>query len=56
MGYSAIVMAGASPEITIDTIERDPGMIALARQNIKAFGLDDRITLHEGTSSRCWTI
>ena len=48
MWYSAIVMAGASPEITIDTIERDPGMIALARQNIKAFGLDDRITLHEG--------
>ena len=41
-------MANSDPEIQVDTIERDPEMIKLARANIRAFGLDDRIQLFEG--------
>ena len=33
---------------TVDTIERDPEHVALARENIAAAALDHRITVHEG--------
>lgn len=48
MGYSACLMATAAPELTIDTIERDPDMIALAKTHIQRLELTDRITLLEG--------
>lgn len=48
MGYSAIVMASEDPGITLDTIERDEDMVSLARSNIAAFHLEERIRLYEG--------
>lgn len=48
MGYSSILMANSHEEITVDTIERDPDMIELARANIRAFGLQRRIRLLTG--------
>ena len=49
IGYSAIIMheaAGTNPHIT--TIERSEEMIALAKQNIKNFNLEERIIIEEG--------
>lgn len=48
MGYSAILMARSDEAITIDTMERDPDMIQLARANLRAFALEERVTIHEG--------
>lgn len=49
IGYSAIIMheaAGTNPHIT--TIERSEEMIALAKQNIKNFNLEEKIIIEEG--------
>ena len=49
IGYSAIIMheaAGTNPHIT--TIERSEEMIALAKQNIKNFNLEEKIIIKEG--------
>ena len=45
VGYSAISMAIASPKLTITSIERDEQRYLEAVKNVKAFGLEDRITL-----------
>lgn len=45
IGYSSIVMALESKEITIDTIERDKKMYEQAVRNITDFGLEDRINI-----------
>ena len=37
-----------APNSTVDTIERDPEHVELARENIAAAGLDHRIAVHEG--------
>lgn len=49
IGYSAIIMhdaAGCNPNIT--TIERSEEMIKYAKENIKAYGLEDKITIEAG--------
>lgn len=49
IGYSAIIMhdaAGTNPHIT--TIERSEEMINYAKENIKSFGLEDKIVIKEG--------
>ena len=49
IGYSAIIMhdaAGWNPHIT--TIERSEEMIKYAKENIKAYGLEDKITIEAG--------
>lgn len=49
IGYSAIKMyeaAGTNPHIT--TVERSEEMIALAKENIKSFNLEDKIEIKEG--------
>ena len=49
IGYSAIIMhdaAGTNPHIT--TIERSEEMIKYAKENIKSFGLEDKIVIEEG--------
>jgi predicted O-methyltransferase YrrM len=48
LGYSALSFAHGAPNSTIDTIERDPEHVRLARVNIAAAALDHRITVHEG--------
>jgi predicted O-methyltransferase YrrM len=48
LGYTALSFAYGARDSTIDTIERDPEHVALARENIAAAALDHRITVHEG--------
>jgi len=45
IGYSAIMMALASPNVKITSIERDEERYLEAVKNIKKFKLEDRITL-----------
>lgn len=45
IGYSAIMMALASPNIKITTIEKDKDRYLEALKNVKRFELEDRITL-----------
>ncbi len=44
IGYSAIKMVEASPDVMITTIEKDPERYVQAVKNINAFHLDSRIT------------
>ena len=45
IGYSAIMMALVDPNLKITTIERDEVRYLEALKNVKAFGLENRITL-----------
>lgn len=45
IGYSAIMMALVHPNVKITTIERDEKRYLEAVKNVKAFELEDRITL-----------
>ena len=45
IGYSAIMMALANPNVRITTIERDRERYLEAVKNVKKMGLEDRITL-----------
>jgi predicted O-methyltransferase YrrM len=48
LGYTALSFAHGAPNSTVDSIERDPEHVGLARTNIAAAGFDHRITVHEG--------
>jgi predicted O-methyltransferase YrrM len=48
LGYTALSFANGAPDCVVDTIERDPQHVALAREKIAAAGFDHRITVHEG--------
>jgi predicted O-methyltransferase YrrM len=48
LGYTALSFAHGAANSTVDSIERDPQHVALARENIAAAGLDRRIVVHEG--------
>jgi predicted O-methyltransferase YrrM len=48
LGYTALSFASGAPDATVDTVERDPDHVALARDNIAAAAMDHRITVHEG--------
>ncbi|MGB6537428.1 MAG: class I SAM-dependent methyltransferase [Xanthobacteraceae bacterium] len=48
LGYTALSFASGAPDATVDTIERDPEHVRLARDNIAAAAVDHRITVHEG--------
>ena len=45
IGYSAIMMALANPNLTVTTIERDEKRYLEALKNIKKLNLENRITL-----------
>lgn len=45
IGYSAIRMAMADDRITVVSVERDDERYAMAVENVKKAGLEDRITL-----------
>ncbi len=48
LGYTALSFAHGAAGATIDTVERDPDHVQLARDNIAAAGMDHRITVHDG--------
>ena len=48
LGYTSLCFAQGAPDATIDTIERDPEHVELARKNIAAARLDHRIAVHQG--------
>lgn len=48
LGYTALSFAYGAPEAIVDTVERDPDHVQLARDSIAAAGYDHRITVHEG--------
>jgi predicted O-methyltransferase YrrM len=48
LGYTALSFASGAPGATVDTIERDPEHVRLARENIAGASMDHRITVHEG--------
>jgi predicted O-methyltransferase YrrM len=48
LGYTALSFASGASDATVDTVERDPEHVRLARENIAAASLDHRITVHEG--------
>ena len=43
LGYTSLCFAQGAPDATIDTIERDPEHVELARKNIATARLDQRI-------------
>lgn len=49
LGYTACLMALASPQAQVDTLEGDAQHAQLARQHIAACGLNARVRLHEGS-------
>jgi predicted O-methyltransferase YrrM len=48
LGYTALSFAYGARDSTVDTIERDPEHVQLARDHIAAASLDHRISVHEG--------
>lgn len=48
VGYTACILASATRGTHVDTIERDAEHVLLARRNIAAAGLTDRVKVHEG--------
>jgi predicted O-methyltransferase YrrM len=48
LGYTSLSFANGAPKAKVDTIERDPEHVRLARANIAAARMDKRITVHEG--------
>jgi len=51
LGYTALSFASGARDATVDTVERDPEHVRLARDNIAAAAMDHRITVHEGDFS-----
>jgi predicted O-methyltransferase YrrM len=52
LGYTALWLAHGAAAARIDTIERDPEHVGLARENFAAAGQAGRITVHEGEFER----
>ena len=51
LGYTACCLAWGAPKAHVDTIERDPLHVELARRNIEKAKLSSRITVHQGDFS-----
>jgi predicted O-methyltransferase YrrM len=52
LGYTSLSFAQGAPRAKIDTIERDPEHIKLARANFAEAGVAKRITVHEGAFAK----
>ena len=51
VGYTACVLATATPSTTVDTVERDDLHVSLALENVRSANLEDRVTVHHGDFS-----
>src|SRR6202790_5715426 len=45
LGYTALSFASGAPDSTVDSIERDPEHVRLARDNIAGVALEHRLTV-----------
>lgn len=52
IGFSALLMAEAAPEVHITTIEKYEKRIPLAKENFQRFGKEKQITLLEGDAAK----
>jgi len=52
LGYTALCLAHGAPDAVIDTIERDPEHVRLAREHVEACGLSGHIVVHKGDFGR----
>ncbi|MFK0139091.1 O-methyltransferase [Streptomyces murinus] len=50
LGYTALAMAHAAPGARVETIEMDPDHVRMAREQISAHRMDDRIDVLPGTA------
>jgi predicted O-methyltransferase YrrM len=48
IGYSALWLARGAPDAVVDTIERDPEHVRLARENVDACGFTGHVMVHPG--------
>lgn len=48
LGYTALWFAYGAERAKIDTVDFDPTHVRLARENFAAFGVADRIRVHQG--------
>jgi predicted O-methyltransferase YrrM len=48
LGYTSLSFAHGAPQASVDTVERDAEHVRLARANIAAAGIDDRVAVHHG--------
>ncbi|MES1927318.1 class I SAM-dependent methyltransferase [Salinisphaera sp. T31B1] len=48
IGYTACLLASAEDRAQMDTIERDPDHVALARENLEAAGFAEHVRVHHG--------
>jgi predicted O-methyltransferase YrrM len=48
LGYTALWFARGAPEAVVDTVERDPEHVRLAREQVDKHGLAGHIVVHEG--------
>jgi predicted O-methyltransferase YrrM len=48
LGYTALWLAQGAGEAVVDTIERDPEHVRLARRHVEALGFAGRVVVHEG--------
>jgi predicted O-methyltransferase YrrM len=48
LGYSALWLARGARDGVVDTIERDPEHVRLARENVEACGLSGHVVVHAG--------
>ena len=47
-GCLAVLLAEAFPDAEVDAVDLSPDALEVAHRNVADYGLDDRITLHEG--------
>ena len=52
LGYSALWLAHGAPDAVVDTIERDPEHVRLAREHVEACGLTGHVVIHKGDFAR----
>jgi predicted O-methyltransferase YrrM len=48
LGYTALWLARGAGEAVVDTVERDPEHVRLARKHVETLGFAGRIVVHEG--------
>lgn len=53
LGYTSLWFAHGFAGARVDTIERDPEHVELARRNIARAGLDSRVQVHHGEFLEC---